>query len=350
MAGGIGSRFWPMSQERLPKQFLDVLGTGRTLIQMTVDRLASVVPRHQLFVVTHRHYAHLVHEQTQLPSAQILTEPLRKNTAPSIAYAAHKIHALDAAANLIVAPSDHLILNESLFTTVLHRAISAAQADQLVTLGIPPSRPDTGYGYIQLDGEAPLSEAAARKVKQFTEKPDLNRAKQFIAAGNYYWNSGIFVWKTTTLLDAFKRFQPAIHALFSSQGADYNSAGEQAFVDQAFEKTDSISVDHAILEPADNVSVVLADIGWSDLGTWGALYAHLKKDANGNAVVGDRVQLFDTDNCMIHLPKTKDAVIQGLSNCIVVEANKTLMVIGREREQSIQRYAQAVEKGEAPSA
>ncbi|OIQ37314.1 MAG: mannose-1-phosphate guanylyltransferase [Crocinitomix sp. MedPE-SWsnd] len=344
MAGGIGSRFWPMSQESMPKQFLDVLGTGRTLIQMTVDRLAKIAPRDQIYVMTNVDYADLVHEQTGLAYSQILTEPMRKNTAPCIAYAAHKIHAQNENANLVVAPSDHLILNEDNFVSIINTAIEKAAQDQIVTLGIKPSRPDTGYGYIHFDSASGTELGSVKEVKQFTEKPNHEKAQEFVASGDYYWNSGIFIWKTSTVIDGLKAFKPQIDELFSSKGNDYNTDQEQAFVNNAFEKVESVSIDYALLEPANNVSVVLSDFGWSDLGTWGSLYTHLNHDNEGNAVIGDKVNLFDSTNCIVNVPNGKKVVLQGLDDYIIVESNDTLMVIKKQDEQKIKEYSKMADQ------
>lgn len=343
MAGGIGSRFWPMSQESMPKQFLDVLGTGKTLIQMTVDRLCKVAPKEQIYVMTNVDYADLVHEQTGLAYAQILTEPERKNTAPCVAYAAHKIAAINSDANLIVAPSDHLILQEDAFVTIINTAIEKAQENQIVTLGIKPSRPDTGYGYIEFDAASGTDLGSVKDVIKFTEKPDFERAQQFVGAGNYYWNSGIFIWKASTVINGIKEFQPAIHDLFCTKGADYNTAAEQEFVNKAFREVESISIDYALLEPSNNISVVLSDFGWSDLGTWGSLYTHLNHDENGNGVIGDDVHLFDAKNNIVNVPSGKKVVLQGLEDCIVVEANNTLMVIKKQDEQKIKEYSKVAD-------
>ncbi|MCB9225362.1 MAG: mannose-1-phosphate guanylyltransferase [Crocinitomicaceae bacterium] len=339
MAGGIGSRFWPMSQESMPKQFLDVLGTGKTLIQMTTDRLKRIAPADQIYVMTNADYADLVHEQTGLPYEQILTEPMRKNTAPCIAYAAHKIHALNQNANLIVAPSDHLILNEENFVEIIQTAIRTAQKDRIVTLGIKPSRPDTGYGYIHFDGSNDTTLGTVKEVIKFTEKPNHDMAVKFVSSGDYYWNSGIFIWKASTVINALQQFKPEIDQLFCTKGNDYNTADEQAFVNAAFEASESISIDYAVLEPSDNISVVLADFGWSDLGTWGSLYTHLKQDEHGNAVIGDQVHLFESKNCIVNVPNGKKVVLQGLDDYIVVEANNTIMVIRKIDEQKIKDYS-----------
>lgn len=343
MAGGVGSRFWPMSQEAKPKQFLDVLGTGRTLIQMTVDRLKRVVPENQIYVMTNTDYANLVHEQTALPMSQILTEPMRKNTAPCIAYAAHKISALNPEANLIVAPADHLIVKEDNFVEIIQTAIDEAQKNQIVTLGIKPSRPDTGYGYIQFDASENTDLGTVKNVLKFTEKPNLDTAKSFLESGNYYWNSGIFIWKASTIIAALASFKPELNLLFTPSENSYNSAGEQDFVNSAFSNSESVSIDYAVLEPATNISVVLADFGWSDLGTWGSLYTHLQLDQQGNAVIGDNVHLFDSENCIVNVPSGKKVVLQGLKDYIIVEANDTLMVIKKEDEQNIKEYSAKAE-------
>lgn len=345
MAGGIGSRFWPMSQESHPKQFLDVLGTGQTLIQMTYERLLRLVPEHQIFVVTNENYAGMVKDQIGIPAAQILTEPLRKNTTACIAYASHKIYNLNPAANLIVAPSDHLILKEDRFVEIVNIALDkAAAGDHLVTLGIKPSRPDTGYGYIQFEDGRDILMGEVRKVRQFTEKPNRELAEIFLKSGDYYWNSGIFIWKAKTIIDSLSKFKPQLNQLFTSKGEDYNTANEQAFINDAFFKCEDISIDFAVLENAKNVHVVLANFGWSDLGTWGSLYTHLETDVEGNAVIGDHVHLFESENCIVNLPKGKMALLQGLNDYIVVEAHGILMVVKKNQEQRIKGYLKEIKK------
>ncbi len=336
MAGGIGSRFWPMSTEKSPKQFLDVLGRGQTLIQMTADRLRKIVPENQIYVMTNTIYEELVHQQTRLPYDQILKEPMMKNTAPCIAYAGHKIYAQNPEANLIVAPSDHLITEEDEFISILETAISTAiEGKSIVTLGIKPSRPDTGYGYIQFEGEQTLGKP--KKVIRFTEKPDLEKAQKFLEDGDFYWNSGIFIWTVETILNAFGEFQPELNRLFTFD--NYNSSAEQEFVNRAFADCESISVDYAILEHAKNVQVVLSDFGWSDLGTWVSLYTHLDHDEYGNALVGAEFELKDCEGNIVHLALNKSARLQGLSNCIIVESGEILMIIQRENEQLIKEYS-----------
>lgn len=345
MAGGIGSRFWPMSKASYPKQFLDVLGTGESLIQMTYNRLLKVVPADQIYIVTNTSYKNLVLEQLDVSDAQVLTEPQRKNTAPCIAYAAHKIYNLDEKANLIVAPSDHLILKEDRFVDIIHTALEKSANDNcLVTLGIKPSRPDTGYGYIQFKTKGDLMMGDVKKVKQFTEKPDLELAEIFVKSGGYYWNSGIFIWTAKTIIEAFKKFKPELNDKFESKGNDYNTPNEQAFINKAFTSCEDISIDFAILENAKNVFVVLANFGWSDLGTWGSLYSHLDKDFEGNAITGDGAHLFETENCIINLPKGKLALIQGLKDHIVVESDGVLMIVKQSNEQKIKGYLKEMKK------
>lgn len=345
MAGGIGSRFWPMSQESHPKQFLDVLGIGKTLIQMTYDRLRKLVPDDQIYVVTNQKYAGLVKEQIGIADAQILTEPMRKNTTACIAYASHKIYNLNPDANLIVAPSDHLILKEDRFVDIVNVALEKAESgDNLVTLGIKPSRPDTGYGYIQFEDGRDILMGEVRKVRQFTEKPNRELAEIFLKSGDYYWNSGIFIWQAKTIIASLQKFKPELNALFASKGDDYNTPAEQEFINEAFYNCEDISIDFAILENAKNVHVVLANFGWSDLGTWGSLYTHLDTDVEGNAVIGDKVHLFESENCIVNIPDGKMALLQGLDDYIVVEAHGILMVVKKDHEQRIKGYLKEIKK------
>ncbi|MBK9190181.1 MAG: mannose-1-phosphate guanylyltransferase [Crocinitomicaceae bacterium] len=345
MAGGVGSRFWPMSRENHPKQFLDVLGTGKTLIQMTYDRLKRLVPDDQIYVVTNEKYAQLVFDQTGISRDKILTEPMRKNTAPAIAYASHKIHAINPEANLIVAPSDHLILKEDAFITTIQTALEKSEeGNNLVTLGIKPTRPDTGYGYIQFESDKDIIVGEVRKVKQFTEKPNRELAEIFLKSGDYFWNSGIFIWKSKAIIEALQKFKPKLNQLFTSRGNDYNTSAEQDFINSAFLSCEDISIDFAVLENAKNVFVVLADLGWSDLGTWGSLYTHLNKDVEGNAIIGNQVYVFESSNNIVNLPDGKVALLQGLDGYIVVESNGILMVVKKDDEQKIKNYVAQIQK------
>jgi mannose-1-phosphate guanylyltransferase len=346
MAGGIGSRFWPMSTPSHPKQFLDVLGIGKSLIRMTYDRLLSIAPAENIFVVTNARYTDLVAGQIpEMNRSQILTEPKRKNTAPCIAYAAAKIQAMNPNATLVITPSDHLILKEQRFTEIIETAIQQANSDErLVTLGIQPSRPDTGYGYIEFANDQKLAAGSITPVIQFREKPNLRTAEDFLAKGNFYWNSGIFVWKASTVLHALKSFTPNLHNLFTAETDKYNTAEEQAFVDHCFESCEDISIDYAIMEKAQNADVVLADFDWSDLGTWGSLSGHLDKDENANAVIGKHAHLFESKNCIVNISDDKLVVLDGLDNYIVIESGNMFMVLRRENEQELKNYLKSVEK------
>lgn len=340
MAGGIGSRFWPMSTVQRPKQFLDVLGIGKSLLRMTFERMLRIAPVENIYIVTNAMYSELVREQLpELSPEQILTEPERKNTAPCITYAAAKIHAINPDATLVVAPSDHLILKEDKFTEIVQIAIdTAASNDRLVTLGIKPTRPDTGYGYIEFIEHGDVLAGQVRDVKHFTEKPNRELAEIFVKSGNYYWNSGIFVWRSSTILHALEKFKPELYELFSRDMHKYNTPEEQAYVNSCFAACEDISIDFAVMENAKNVSVVLASFDWSDLGTWGSLYTHLEKDYNGNAVIGEHVHMINSTNCIVNLPNDKLALIEGLDNHIVVESDNMLMILNKNDEQNLKKY------------
>lgn len=346
MAGGVGSRFWPMSTSNFPKQFLDVLGIGKTLIQMTYERLLTVAPAENIYILTNENYAGIVANQLpNLSANQILKEPQRKNTAPCIAYAAAKITAQNPDACMIVCPSDHLILKEDKFTEVINTAIqNAAQKERIVTLGIQPTRPDTGYGYIEFSNAQSIQPGEITEVIQFREKPDLATAQQFLDSGNFYWNSGIFVWKATTVLAALKSFQPALHELFAGDLSWYNTLSEQEKVNACFESCEDISIDYAVMENAKNVDVVLANFDWSDLGTWGSLSTHLTKDEQNNSVIGNNVHLFNSENCQINVPNDKLVLLDGLKDYIIVESDNVLMILKNENEQELKNYLKKIEE------
>lgn len=351
MAGGIGSRFWPMSTTKYPKQFHDILGVGRTLIQQTFDRFTSICPAENVFVVTNIDYKDQVMQQLpELKENQVLCEPSRRNTAPCVAYAAYKIREINPNANLVIAPADHLILKESEFVHIIDIALKqASTSESLITLGIKPSRPDTGYGYIQFtdtnDGVDPL----VKKVKTFTEKPDLDIAKQFLESGDFYWNSGIFIWSLQSIIKAYEKFLPDMADLFAGGKQQYNSTNEATFINQVYQVCTNISIDYAIMEKAKNAYVVLSDFGWSDLGTWGSLYTHLHKDSQQNATVGENVLLYESKGNVIHMPKDKLVVIQGLTDYIVVESESTLLICKKQDEQKIKQFVNdiKVNKGES---
>ncbi len=340
MAGGIGSRFWPMSTTEKPKQFLDVLGVGKSLIRQTYERVLPICKSENILVVTNESYRDLVKSEIpELLDENVLCEPMRRNTAPCIAFAAYKIKQKNANASIVVLPSDHLITKEESFVEILNLAIEQARNNHsLVTLGIKPHRPDTGYGYIQFKEENSHPDDRVKKVKTFTEKPSLEIAEQFLDSGDFYWNSGIFIFHLDTIISAFDTFLHDVHALFSEGMHNFYTEGEQDFIKSTFEKCPNISIDYGIMEKSKSVDVVLADFGWSDLGTWGSLYEHLPHDKVGNAIVGGDIHLHDCSNSVIHIQGNQRALIQGLDNHIVVLANNTLLVVKKENEQEIKGY------------
>jgi len=335
MAGGIGSRFWPFSRTNYPKQFHDVLGIGESMLQMTARRFAHICPLENVFVVTNKDYEALVKEQLpQLSDNQVLLEPIGRNTAPCVAYASYKIALLNPDANLVVTPSDHVVLKEREFTDVIIEAVAAAANDDvLITLGITPSRPDTGYGYIQYIGDG----SHIKKVKTFTEKPNLELAQMFLESGDFVWNSGIFIWNVQSILRAFRQYLPEISEIFEEGSAVLNTAKEQNFIIRAYSHCRNVSIDYGIMEKVDNVFVLLADIGWSDLGTWKSLYTISQKDENGNVIDGE-VLLYDTQNCIVKMPKERLVVLQGLENYIVAEYDNVLMICKKEEEQKVKEF------------
>jgi len=351
MAGGIGSRFWPMSTSTHPKQFLDILGTGRTLLQQTYDRLIQLCPAENIFVVTSTSYQELVETQLpELPKENILYEPARRNTAPCIAYASYKIKKLNPKAVTIVAPSDHLITKEDTFLKAINSCFEKAQEeDCLVTLGIKPTRPDTGYGYIQFID--PLKEEKDKrifKVKTFTEKPELDMARFFLESGDFLWNSGIFIWSVNSLTSALEKYDPELANIFKEGWDLYNTAEEKDFILRAYNVCKNNSIDLSVMEKADNVYVRESIIGWSDLGTWGSLYGHIKHDKNKNAIIGKNVLQYDCHNCIVQVPKDKLVVLQGLEDYIVVESEGVLMICKKQDEQQIRNFVNDVKvlKGE----
>lgn len=344
MAGGVGTRFWPFSRTSYPKQFHDVLGTGRTLLQQTADRFNGVCPPENIFIVTSALYKDLCQQQLpQLTDDQVLCEPIARNTAPCIAYACYKIAQRDPQANIVVAPADHIILKEEEFQRTIQVALNATKdQDILVTLGIQPSRPDTGYGYIQY---IPESENAVKKVKTFTEKPHLELAQQFVESGEFVWNAGIFVWNVQAIIKAFEAYLPEVAEIFEEGKDAYYTDREEAFIDKAYSLTKSISIDNGVMEKASNVYVVLSDFGWSDLGTWKSLYEVSDKNEDLNVVDG-HVLLYDTKNCIIKTPKDRLVAINGLDGFIVAEYDNVLMICRKEDEQKVKAFvADAKERG-----
>jgi mannose-1-phosphate guanylyltransferase len=351
MAGGLGTRFWPMSRTSHPKQFIDILGTGQTLIQQTYNRFLSVCNKDQIYIVTNEIYRDLIKEQLpEITDKQILCEPARRNTAPCIAYACYKIAQENVDANIVVAPSDHIILKEDSFTDIIKSALKAsAKNDWLITLGIKPSRPDTGYGYIQFNQDFNYEDdKRIKKVKTFTEKPVLEMAESFLQSGDFLWNAGIFVWSLKSILDAFEKHLPEINLLFKEGCSKLNTEKEAEFIKQTYTLCKSISIDYGVLEKADNVHVIRSDFGWSDLGTWGSLFETRTKNAEGNAVVGKNVMMYDSNNCIVNMPADKLVVLQGLDDYIVVESDNILLVCKKSDEQLLRKFVNDVliEKGE----
>ena len=341
MAGGTGSRFWPLSRLNKPKQFLDILGTGRTFLQQTFDRFSKIIPTENFMVVTNIKYTSLVAEQLPiLKKHQILAEPLRRNTAPCIAYATYKIRQKHPNATFIVAPSDHVILKEEEFLYQINNGLRfVKENDALITLGIKPSRPETGYGYIQVHKPVEFNNLDNLfKVKIFAEKPDLQMAKVFIESGEFFWNSGIFIWSMKSITGAFDAHLQNVSSLFESGMKLYNTPDEVHFINKIYSECQSISVDYGIMEKAQNVFVLTADFGWSDLGNWSTLYENREKDMDGNVISGDNILIYDTKNCIVNISDEKVAVLQGLDGYIIAESNDTLMICRKEDEQQIKRF------------
>ncbi len=339
MAGGIGSRFWPKSRQAMPKQFLDILGTGKSFIRHTFERFEKLIPAENFLVVTNRRYKALVLEHLpELKPEQVLCEPIGRNTAPCIAYAAYTLLKQDPEAEMVVTPSDHLILNEEDFRSIIAEGLSfAAEKEALVTIGIKPTRPDTGYGYIQVSDNSPLS-----KVKCFTEKPNLELAQTFLQCGEFFWNSGIFIWTVRAIVEAFSKFLPEHHALFTDLMPALGTEEERAAVEKVFAECRAISIDYGVMEKAENVYVRCGEFGWSDVGTWGSVYQHSRKDRYANAKPQEGCFLYDTRSSFVSLPKDKIAVISGLKEYIVVDTDDVLMICPRSEEQNIKKFIDEV--------
>ena len=342
MAGGVGSRFWPMSTTERPKQFIDVLGVGRSLLQLTFDRFKDIVPPQNVWVVTNQKYAAIVKEQLpEMPSQQILCEPCRRNTAPCICYVSWRIKAQSPHANIVVTPSDHIVADTAEFRRVVRQCmVFTSETDAIVTLGMKPTRPETGYGYIQAD----LSMNSSRnkeifRVDRFREKPDLATAQEYIRDKSFFWNAGIFIWSVSTIVNAFRVYQPAMSNIFEKMLSIYGTEREQEEINRRFPECESISVDYAIMEKAEEIFVCPADFGWSDLGTWGSLLAQTKHDLYGNSVIGQEVSLFDTHNCIVHTLSEKKVVVQGLDGYIVAEQDGKLLICKLEEEQRIRQFS-----------
>jgi len=342
MAGGIGSRFWPLSRSKNPKQFLDILGTGKTLLQQTFDRFTGLIPPENIYIVSNAGYRDLISEQLPLlPAENILLEPSRRNTAPCIDYANYRILQRDPEARIIVAPSDHLIMKEDVYLEQVRQGMEfVGEKEALLTLGIEPNRPETGYGYIQaIQKKVPgYEKTGIRKVKTFTEKPNQEMARIFLDSGEFFWNAGIFMWSLPTIMKAFEQHEPEVHSLFASGEEKYNTPEEPAFIADTYSRCKNISIDYAIMEKAENVYVLTADIGWSDLGTWGSLYEQMETDDDGNAISGKHVFLYNATGNIVNVPNDKLVLLQGLDNHIVVESDNVLLICEKEEEQRIKEF------------
>lgn len=339
MAGGGGARLWPKSRWSKPKQFLDIFGTGKSFIRMTYERFARIVPTENFMVVTNIQYKDMVLEHIpELDQSQILCEPIGRNTAPCICYAAYSLRKRNPEAKMIVTPSDHMIMQEEEFREIVNELLDfITDHDVLMTVGLTPSRPETGYGYIQKSDNNRIS-----RVKCFTEKPNLELAQTFVQCGEFFWNSGIFIWKVKDIISAIAKYLPEHHALFSSIDDTYGTSREKEAIEQVFSVCRAISIDYGVMEKADNVYVRCGDFGWSDVGTWGSLYLLSHKDKYANAKPDDRCFTYDTRNCIISLPKDKVAVISGLREFIVVDTEDILMICPRSEEQNIRKYIDEV--------
>ena len=342
MAGGVGSRFWPMSTAERPKQFIDVLGVGRTLFQLTYDRFEGICDPKNVWVVTNERYAAIVHEQLpEIPLENILKEPCRRNTAPCIAYVSWRIKNADPKANIVVAPSDHIVANPTEFRRVITACLKfTSESDAIVTLGMKPTRPETGYGYIEAD----LAQSSARnkgiyRVVKFREKPELETAIKYIQQSNFLWNAGIFIWSANTIINAFRVYEPSLARIFDRIRDKLGTPEEQKAIDEVYPDCENISVDYAIMEKADEIFVCPASFGWSDLGTWGSLLIQSKKDLYGNAVIGGNVDLYDTKNSIINVHEAKKVVVQGLEGYIVAEHDGVLLICQLSEEQRIKQFS-----------
>lgn len=341
LAGGAGSRFWPISSEELPKQFLDILGCGRTLIQLTLERFNGLIPKENVWVVTAEKYREIVMEQLpEIPSSNILCEPCRRNTAPCICYISWKIKKLNTKANIVVSPSDHLVVDIQAFQSAIDDSLSfAAETDAVVTLGLKPTRPETGYGYIKAD----LTYSSSRKhnifrVDEFKEKPTLEVAKEYIQSPNYLWNSGIFIWNVNTIINAFRVYEPEVSSIFEGLMPYYGTDKEQNKIDESYPQCKNISVDYAILEKAEEIFVFPASFSWSDLGTWNSLREQSDMDKYGNVCIGDNIKLYDTYNTIVHTCNKKEVIVEGLDGYVVAEKEGKLLVCRLSEEQRIKLF------------
>ncbi len=341
MAGGAGTRFWPISRSSYPKQFIDILGVGKTLLQQTFERFAKICPAENIYIVTSAEYKDITLKQLpQIDEQQVLLEPARRNTAPCIAYANFRIEKINPEAKIVVAPSDHLILNEDKFIATIQKSFDfVSEHNNLLTLGIEPNRPDTGYGYIQVNNDTPSTiDDSFEKVKTFTEKPDIELAKFFVQSGEFYWNSGIFIWSLKTIQEAFKKHLDDIYSSFSEKVAQFNTKNETKAIAEIYPACRNISIDYGIMEKASNVYVLGSEFGWSDLGTWTSLFEHTPKNEDNNAITSKNVMTYDTKDSIIKTPKEKLVIVQGLTDYIVVDTEDALLICNKKDEQQIKLF------------
>lgn len=340
MAGGIGSRFWPLSTAEQPKQFLDIMGTGKSFIRSTFERFLPVVPKENFLVVTSASYkAQVLEHLPELSESQVLLEPMRRNTAPCVAYASFRIKAINPQANIVVTPADHLVTNTTEFSRVIELGLEyISKNPALLTMGIKPSRPETGYGYIQLGQSTGTNEVF--EVENFKEKPDIATAERYVAQGDFMWNSGIFMWSVATILDEFKQQLPTMYADFAK--GEYDNPREQQFIDALYPTCQNISIDYGIMEHAQNRCVIPSEFGWSDIGTWGSLYTHLPKDDKSNAAVGAKTVFEGSTNCIVNLPKGDQAIIQNLDGYLVAYHGGKLIICKLEDEQQIKEWIEKI--------
>lgn len=344
MAGGIGSRFWPMSRTAYPKQFLDILNTGKTLIQQTFDRYKKLVPEENIFIITSAEYIPIVKKQLpHVADENILGEPSRKNTAPCVAFISFKLLKKDPNANLVVAPADHMVLETENFIKTSKKALDFVNhINAFVTLGIKPTYPNTGYGYIQHETTAAAPDIY--RVKTFTEKPNSDLAKTFIASGDFLWNAGIFIWKVKNIITAFEKHLPEMYEVFAAEKEKFNTEEEKAAIEEIYPQCTNISIDFGIMEKAENVYIIPSSFGWSDLGTWNSAWDSMEKDYLGNAVAGKNVMVIDATKCMVHAPENKLVLLQGLDDFIIVDTKDALLICKRDKEQEIKEYVAEVKR------
>ena len=339
MAGGVGTRFWPKSKKSLPKQFIDILNTGETLIQSTFKRLSNCIRAENIYIVTNKNYAQLCIDQLKIKKENIFLEPIMRNTAPCIAYSSFKIKQKNPEANILVCPSDHVVHDNNLFSEIIGECLKiSATSEIIVTLGISPTRPDTGYGYIQYEQNEINDDSKIKKVKTFTEKPSQSLALQFIDSGDFLWNSGMFIFNVNTIINSFKTHLNEIYEIFNDASDIYWTAKEVKYIERFFPACKNISIDYGILEKSDNVYVYPSNFGWSDLGTWGSIYAISEKDENQNIVKGEKVIAYDCTNSIFNISDDKLLIAHGLDNYIVIESNNNILICKKEDEQQVKNF------------